>query len=212
MRVGFRTVWYKDDGLRRAPVILAKHLRGILEGIGKRLTRSSVARMREDLGSEKKSLRIKVTGSGLNLELRVISELAQAFVDAYGLKRGTFPPYQPGSRLYAWALRKEKTWEVKKTVPRPKGTKVKSTKRVKRVTKVKGNKRIYTHARIRPTSRKNLQNSGVRRIAFLVARAIYKRGIKPNHWNTRALEANRQQIIRDLQNGLERAAREINRG
>jgi hypothetical protein len=212
VRVGFRLVHYKDAGLRRAPTILSKHLRGTLEGIGKRLKKSSISRMREDMGHEKKSLQIKVTGTGINLQLRVMSYLVQAFTDAYGLKRGTFPPFGPTSRLFQWAKRRKAKWETIKTVKQVKQvTQVKKVAhRPKKKEKVAG--RVFKQSRLSTNARARAKDTNARRIAFLVARAIFRRGIKPNHWNQKALDANKRQINRDLQNGLERAVREINRG
>lgn len=218
-RVGFRTTHFKDTGLRRAPTILGNNLKGTLEGIGKRLKASSIARMREDLGNERRSLTIKVRGTGTSLRLEVISLLAQAFTDAYGLKRGTFPPFGPTSRLFSWALRRQEKW----TFHNPKNAKKKSgkekvraarklvAKRRRAKTKIKST-RVFKQSLIPRSKRNSARNYKAARIAFLVARAIYRRGIKPTFWNVKALEANRRQIIRDLQNGLERAAREINRG
>lgn len=210
MDVRFRTTYFRDTGLRNAPAILAKHLKGSLEGIGKNLVRSSQLRMRNDLGNERRSLTIKVNGSGLNLNLLVVSQLMQAFTDAYGLKRGTFPPFGPTSRIYSWALRRATSWE--KRTPAPTTNKKVVRKRITKVKKVKKITAPFKQSKISLKGRTKARDSDARRISFLVARAIYEKGIKPSYWNRAALEANMRRIKTDLQNGLYRAVREINRG
>lgn len=216
--IRFRVLTFNDSGLKNAPKILADSMRGSLEGIGKRLRASAQSRMREDRGVTKKSLRIVVKGSGLGLRLEVFSVLVQAFVDAYGIDRGRlFPPFNRASKLHAWALRKARGIESKRVPGAAKGSREIShlkSRRPKRplatakVSRVKKKRNVPLTAAVR---NKSLMRDADR-IAFLAARSIYEKGIRATHWNKKALDANRQLIIRDLKNGLLRAVNRINRG
>jgi hypothetical protein len=104
--LSFRVLHHNTRGLDNASQILARNLRGGMEGLGKRLRTSAQSRMRRDRGDEEKSLRIEIKSQGANTQLTVYSTLVQAFVDAYGRSRGKFPPFGVGTPLYRWAERK----------------------------------------------------------------------------------------------------------
>lgn len=216
--VRFRVIQHKTslEGLRQAESILRKNLRAGLNAVGKRFVTSSKSRMRKDTGEERGSLQIKVYGSSaLDLGVLVFSEKVQALIDAVGLPRGIFPPYREGTRLYRWASRKARglTSTRVKRFKAPKRTlyqlnasferrrKLRQVPRVKkrRLPRASGNKRV-----------RRLRND-TRRLAFLAARAIYKRGIKATHWNTRALEANKNAVVREISNSIARAVSEMRR-
>ena len=209
----FRLLAHNLNGLNKAPQILARNLRGGLLGLGKRFRASAQSRMREDSKQEKKSLVIRVEGQGANLSLTVFSTLVQAFVDAYGMKRGKFPPFKRGSRLYSWAQRKSRGIESRavKLVNRP--TRGLSSLTRRPIQKAKRLKRASDSGKpMSRDKRATAKEQSTRRLAFLAARTIFEQGIRPTHWNQRALDANRQQIIREINNALARSANEINRG
>ena len=81
---------HRDISLKNAPRVLNKHMRAGLESVGKRLLVAAKSRMRKDSGKEQRSLTSLVQGRNLGLRLTVYSTLVQAFVDAYGLRRGVF--------------------------------------------------------------------------------------------------------------------------
>lgn len=195
---------YHHQGLKDAPRILHKHMRGGLTAVGKRLVTASRRYMREDTGAAKQSLRYRVSGTQLNLDVIVFSNLVQAFVDAYGLKaRQAFPPYMVGSQLYQWAARHP--------IPEGRsGTKTSKGVRRSRRMQVRKSKRA---AKGHVASKKRLtgkQNS-IQRRSYAIAKSIYNHGIKGTEWNRRALEASRQTIIREMSNAISRAANELRR-
>lgn len=209
LHLKFRTLVHKDTGLKNAPKILSKHFRSTLLGIGKLLRASAIRRMRRDTGDEARSLIIRVENQGQRLpsRLTVFSTLVQAFVDAYGMKRGRLVPYRRGTRLYAWAFRKTRGKESK-IVNKPKSRRKlshlsRSLPRARR-----GKKAVVKRPRVQISNRSRQAD----KLAFLAARKIFEQGIKPTYWNKKALQANRQSIIRQVKNGLARAANEINRG
>lgn len=217
---------FREDKSSKASRILSQEMKGGLEAVGKRLITSARSRMRRDTGEEHKSLVADVTGTGLNLKLEVYSTLMQAFIDAYGLRAGVRPPYAVGTRLYKWASRKAKgvssrkvtTYHVPPHVgPAPNGKKkslakagrkrrLKAPRQIKRVSKGKGG--VILKAR----ARRNAKNNNVARLAFLVSRAIFRKGIKGTQWNYKTLQANQQRIVRELSNAVARAANKMTRG
>lgn len=205
------TLKYSElKGLRTAPLILGRNLKGSLTGIGKRLIKSAQIRMREDTRASKRSLRMAITGKGGNYQLDVFSTLMQAFIDAYGLPKGTFPPFGPGTKLYQWAARKMRSGRLK---PRVVGTSYSKTNR-KGIHRPRRTKRLFKvnpARKVDAVGRRKARQVDVKRFAYLAARAIYKNGIVPSHWNIKALEVNKSRILTDLQNGLQRTVNEINR-
>jgi len=213
-RLNFRITANKTAGLKNAPAILAKNLRGGLETVGKRLRTSAQGKMRKDTGEEQKSLKISVTGDKVNWNLLVYSTLVQAFVDAYGLRRGVFPPFRVNSKLYKWVQRRfgNKPPKAVATVGTPHGPRV-----IKKKRKIKILKRLNRPHR-QPTKslshkkRTGAKTNDVKRVAFLVARAIFTRGVPATNWPNKTLQSNKQMIVREMSNALQRAANEINRG
>lgn len=200
-------VRYRKEGLAQAPKLLSKNLRGGLETVGKRLRTSSQKRMRRDTGEAQKSLVYRVYTNDTKFTLLVFSTLVQAFVDAYGLRRGVFPNFRVGSKLYKWVTRKlqgkesreVKTFEVPSR-KRRRGRRNRQVRKIRRVTEVKT---VNTRTRNRAKER------SIKRATFLVARAIFKNGIKATHWNRRALEANKRMITRELSNAISRTVNEL---
>lgn len=210
INVKFRQKAFKIRGLKNANQILSKHMRGGLSGIGRRLKATAPRFMRKDQGTAQRSLQIKTTGTFENARVEVFSTIIQAIIDAYGLRRGVHAPYAPGSRLYRWASRKL-DGRVSRTVnpaagpvsPNPLRRAGGRVVRVKRVSRV-----INTTARVSRTAKER----SILIFARRVARMIYLKGIKPTHWNERALEANKGHILNDLRNALRRAANEMSHG
>lgn len=210
MKVRFTLKYDTTTGLKDAPVLLIRAINGALEGLGKRLKTSALARMREDSRESKRSLKIEITGSGLDKHLSVYSNLIQAFVDAKGIApRKVFPKFGRGSRLYQWAERKTqgKASRTVTTYNRPKGRPRKRDTAKFEVRAVRGKKTPLTQ-----TKRQKVKDGNVRRFAYLAARKIYTEGIKPTYWDSKSLEANQTRILQDLNNGIRRAVNQINRG
>lgn len=216
-RVVFRLRAHKDTALKKAPSILQKNLKGGLLSLAKRLQASARTRMRKDTGEAHKSLTYRVSVKGLNMNLIVYSTLVQAFVDAYGLRRGVFPDFGVNSRLYNWVKRRMRGFPIKQVrkvgVPKQMGqfTKARRARRARirvnrRVRKIAGPRKP-----LNATGRARAKTSDVRRLAFLVARAIYRRGVEATQWPKKTLEANRSRIIRDMSNALARSVNEIKR-
>lgn len=214
-RVRFRTIIHKDKGLKQAPKILQKHLKGGLLTVGKRLQASARTRMKKDEGTSRDSLTYRVTISGLNMNLLVYSTLVQAFVDAYGLRRGVFPDFRVNSKLHNWVKRRMRGVPTAKvsTVGTPAGPAFRAAggRRMK-VRKVRSIKKLKGNAQpTKASNRQRAKNSDSKRLTFLVARAIYRRGLQASRWNKKTLEANKARIVREMQNALARAANEIKR-
>lgn len=188
----FRVLSHNTKGLRNARGTLELALRKGLRTVGRRLERSARIRMKKDTGRMHKSLRSKVSGRGFNQSLETYSELIEAAVDAYGIKpRRVFPPYQPGTKLYKWTER-----QIRKGVFKP-------TYRRKR-----GNSKPVALN----TSRSRVRASDTKKLSFMVARKIYRRGLPASHWNRQTLKANEAMVTRELANALSRAVNKINRG
>lgn len=188
--------------------------------LGKRLATSAASRMRKDTGESRRSLKIEVRGRGLDIHLLVFSTLVQAKIDAVGLRKGVFPPFKEGSRLHSWAKRRARgvtSARVKITGSVPKRTesqRLSNFQRRQRLRMQKGRYRPPKATRqIGEGSRRTRAiNAKANRIAFLVARRIYRRGIKGTQWNRKALEANKSRILREMSNSIRRAMNELKRG
>lgn len=216
--IKFRVVSHRDTGLKKAPAVLQKHLKGGLTAVGKRLRTSAQSRMRKDTGAEHNSLTIRVTVSGLNMNVIIFSTLVQSIIDAYGLPRGVFPNFAVNSSLYNWAKRKLRGIPSRrvKTGKVPKGLHLSLEKRKLRRKRIRGLRHIRQtqkgEKRLNARQRFRAKNSDVKRLTFLVARAIYRHGRKGTYWHTKTMEANKQSIIREMKNALSRSVNEINRG
>lgn len=199
-------VRYRKEGLAQAPKILEKNLKSGLMAMGKRLRTSSQKRMRRDTGEAQKSLVYRVYTNDSKFTLLVFSTVVQAFVDAYGLRRGVFPNFRVGSKLYKWVTRKFQGKESRqvKTFEVPSRKRSYRTKRrVRRVKRITAVKTVNTRTRTRAKER------DIKRMTFLVARSIFRNGIKATHWNRRALEANKRMITRELRNAISRTVNEL---
>jgi hypothetical protein len=216
VNVQFRIKAHKIAGLTNAPEILRRNMVGGLKGIGKRLVTSSKRFMRRDTGESQKSLIISITGSELtNTQLEVYSQLTQAFIDAYGLRRGVFPTFRRGSRLYKWARRNANVRSVDDSNPsRTEQGPVSPVENIYRraggrITQVRKVRKGQT---VRGATQRSSRLDTTERVAWAIARSVYLHGIRPTHWNEKALDANKQHIINDLRNAISRAAREMTRG
>jgi hypothetical protein len=211
IKVRVRVLAHKSTALKAAPSILNKNLKGGLQAVGKRLQTSARTRMRKDTGSEQKNLKIEVSGNNLSLNVAVFAVLVQAFVDAYGMKRGVFPPYREGSNLYNWAKRRLRGIPVKpvRTIGTPQGPRA-IRRKIPRVRKVRRINRGPAEP-LTTTARSRAKNTSTKRLAFLVARAIWRRGRSGTKWHTMTMDANRVRIVREMSNALTRAVNEIKR-
>jgi hypothetical protein len=213
----FRVNAHKTNltGLKDASKILQRNLTSGLNAVGKRFYRSSTSRMRKDTGASQKSLQIKVGGKGLDLGVIVFADAIQAYIDAMGLPRGVFPPFGEGTPLYRWSRRRVKKIPVKKVKKEkvPKRTLFQLNKNWERRRRLRGVKSIRSVANVRASGNKRVRrvNNDTRRLTFLVARAIYRKGIKATHWNVKALEANKNVMVNEIANALRRAVVEMGR-
>jgi hypothetical protein len=211
------------------PKVLKRQLRGSLTTIGKRLTRSSRSRMRKDTGTAQKSLTTKIRDDGnLDMGVTVYSTLIQAFIDAYGLKRGVMPNSRVNSELYKWVRRKIKIDKVGKfkraTLTRSKrvrlpgiGTK-QDVRRFGRRSRARQATELRTVTPIgqdfptrRITRKQRSEHNSAKRLTFVIARHIKQAGIRATRWNREALQSNRAGIVREFQNAIKRTANELKR-
>lgn len=223
------TVTGSFAGIQQAQRILSAALRAALEALGPSLQTSIRSRTRYFKGQERRSVKWVVRGRGLDLTLMVYSELVQAIVDELGLAPGTFPPHRSGSLLYKWAAAKaldrveerremygyrkhRKPQAVSHLRSRASNRKALQSTRPKRR---RGRRQIAPVSEQRPQTRRKVGRSRERRIeqaSFLIARAIYERGIKPTMPFSKGLAANRNRVIRTIQDAVIRAVAQINRG
>lgn len=211
--VYFTLLNYNDSGIKNAIPIIRRNVAGTLQSLGKTLKESAQRNMRRDKGDEQRSLRVMFKASGLDMSILVYSVLTHAFVDALGLAPGTFPNSRRLSPLWNWAKRKYKGIESKE-VRYARGRPKKRLEHRNRVGKAKRINRKSSKNAPRPTI-KNLSKAKARdidRLAFVFARLIYERGIRPTQWNKKALDQNRGAIMRDIKDALDRSVNEINRG
>jgi hypothetical protein len=227
-------VTLRVNGLAQSKKILNESLVAGLEGLGKLLVRSVRPRMREFSGKERRDVTYRVTGKGLGLSLIVFGRLVQTFIDELGLKPGTFPPWGVNSLLYKYVRRKglnehrnreeHHNFGVQRARRRISHVRSRSPQRASlgsgagrvgplaRPAKpiAKGDKQAI---RARNSSaRARAKANSIRRVSFLVARAIFERGIKPGGPFRRTLEANRAQIVAQIRFAFQRAVARINRG
>jgi hypothetical protein len=208
-------------GLEQSKRILSASLRGGLTGIGKLLVRAIQPRTRYFEGKERASIKSEVRGRGLALEVTVYSELVQTLVDELGLSPGIFPPFRRGTRLFRWVEKRglhEKVERNQQHSYRRRRASA-SVSHVSRSAPVRNEMRRARAARVsqrdaassRPKSviRRNRRIEGV---AFLIARKIFETGIKPTMPLSKGLEANRNRVMRELENAVKRAVAQINRG
>lgn len=217
MRLRFRTIAHKTNlnGLKQARPILQRNMRLGLTRIGGLFQKGAVSRMRKDTGESIKSLQIVVRGKGLDLGVLVFSEKIQALIDAQGLPRGIFPPFGEGTPLYRWAQRKIRSNPSKRVklgaVPKRSLFQLNKNylrrQRLRNVTKVK---KVRVGRRRRSEQVTGLDNQG-KRLAFIVARVIYRKGIRATHWNTKALQANKNKAIAYISYAIQRSITEMRR-
>lgn len=218
-RLRLRVLTHKTSALTNAPAILQRNLKGGLLSLGQKIQASSRTHMRKDTGAEQKDVSYRVTIAGLNMNLIVFATVVQAFVDAYGLKRGTFPDFRVNSKLYNWVKRRVGVRQLneitrsKKELKKARKFQQKNLRVTKRRPKqIKRLKGITNRVAFISTSKRNrAKASNVRRLTYLVARAIFLHGIKAGGWTKKTLEANKSVIISELQSAMSKAVQEIRR-
>ena len=209
--VKFRLIVHKQ-GLKNAPQVLAKHFSQSMKALGETLVNSARTRMRKDSGAARNNLRYKLTENpNLNINLVVYSNLIQAFVDAYGLRRGVFPDFRVNSKLHSWVSRKLKIGKQQLGPRQTQGVPAGPAKRGRPIRTVKKLKSIAGVAPATSRGRARARNTDSRRLAFLVARSIFQNGIRGSQWNKRTLEANKGTIMRSLKTAFYNAALELKR-
>lgn len=169
---------------------LDNNIESAFHGSSKRMIMSARRFMRRDTGAAQRSLKPSVKVKGLSGHVLITSDLIQAYVDAYGRKKGKFPDTRYGSPLYNWAARNINNYLV--ADPKMSLTKAKSVKKTKRGTFI-----------VKPGRRAGRrEQTKVRRFAYLVGRSIQRRGIKASEWNSKALKRSTPGIKRDLENAI----------
>lgn len=215
-------------GLDRAERTLVESLNNALDALGRHLQRALRGRTRRSRGDEQKNIKYEIRGEGLNKTLYVFGDLIQLWVDEYGLRPGVFPPWDKGSRLYAWVDRLglvDRPHEERFNAGRARRARRVShvaSRQPRRATRVSrraavsggrvGGTRHRAAARQERTASQQRRAKATRRLAFLVARAIFERGIKAGKPIARTFEANRAKIVKDVTNAFVRAVNKINRG
>lgn len=218
----------RKGNLAQASQILVRETTNTLESLGRDLQHAARENVRIFAGHERRNIKWRVTGRGLNKLLEVFGDLLQTVVDELGLPPGVFQPFGPGSRIFNYVRRKaldkiierkqmhnygkkrarRKVSHVYSRRPGPRfrhsGSERGPTRNVAPV-KRGGVKRVAREAHASPRERR------LTRIAFLIARSIFERGIRAGHPFERTLEQNRVKIIREIGNAFTRAVAEINR-
>lgn len=229
-----------EGNILDAERILVRHTTETLDRLGRELREDVIPRMREFRGLERKSVKFQVSGRGLNKLVEVYSTLIQAFVDEYGLPPGVFPPWDIGSNIYRYVERKGlhrlserrqfHNFNVRRrprkvshvTSRRPSSKRAGGSGRgaeglgQPRPARTRSQARQAHRARVKQQSatrsRASITNDrAIRRVAFLIARSIFERGIRAGRPFALALEANRERVISELQQAFVRAVAEINR-
>lgn len=216
-------------GLKDARTIFTDAIIGGLEGLGKILMPAVAGRMRRFQGLEQRNLATRIEGRGLNKSLEVFGTLVQTFIDELGLAPGTFPPWDVNTALFKYVrargLVKRPTTERHYANQRRRARKVihvrqssnarrgrryrqKSQDQLKRPLARRSGKQVRE---LRKNARRRARNNATRRLAFLVARAIFERGIKANAPFAKTLEAYEARIIREIANAFTRAVNKVNR-
>lgn len=214
-------------GLDRAEQTFFASLDGVLNNLGRHLQRGLRGRVRRFRGDERKNVKYEVTGRGFNKALSVFGDLIQLWVDEYGLRPGVFQPWGIGSRIYRYVAKLglvRKPFDSGARAKRPRRLSHVSTRRPgpRRAAGVQrtspdsagrtGRPRRYAAPVAQRSPAAERRARATRRIAFLVARAIFERGIKAQAPIARTFAANESKILRDIANAFSRAVYKINRG
>jgi hypothetical protein len=217
-------------GLETAPKILTDAVVGGLEGLGKLLIPAVAGRMRATFtGAEKRNLTSLVSGRGVNKSLEVFGTLVQTFIDELGLPPGTFPPWDVDTLIFKYVRRRglvgrptdkrhyagvrrraRKVVHVRQNSNARRGRRYrqKPQDQLKRPLARRSAKQLRE---LRKNARRRARDNATRRLAFLVARAIFERGIAANKPFANTLEAYRARITREVANAFIRAVNTINR-
>jgi hypothetical protein len=177
--------------------IVAEAALRFLESMRPQVTEAVRERMRD--GGEHEGLKERdnltsVTLGGDAPSLRVFGTLVQTAVDEFGLQpQRAFPPWKKGSDLYDWTLRHgigqdTEAGEARKL----------STREARAVGQLLGRGAVAAH------------NRGVERhvesVAFLIARAIYNRGLpRPGDFLHEPFAATFQEFLPAMRDGLTEA-------
>jgi hypothetical protein len=234
MPFSLRTWTTFKGNLPNAEKILVSSGTDTLDKIGRELKADAQTKVKRFTGETARRIKVKITGKGLNKLVEVYGELVTHYVDQMGLPPGTFPPWDVGSRIYKYAEKKG-TLAKSDLRRRPRRISHVATRRPAHIraklrAQAKGSKRTEAQRDI-VTQRVNSRGRGtqgksratrtprqisrerqIRRIAFRIALSVFERGIRPNQWVSKTLEANRVKIIRDLENAFYQAVNLINRG
>jgi hypothetical protein len=218
----------ETPGLDRAEQIFVQSISNALDALGRHLQRGLRGRVRRFSGAEQKNIKYEVRGQGLSKTLTVFGDLIQLWVDEYGLRPGTFAPWNIGSRLFRYVNKlglvdrpRTERFNAGK-VSRPRRTSHVLTRRPG-PRRAAGASRGATAARFgsarhraAPAAARSVaaerRARATRRLAFLLARAIFERGIKASKPIAQTFEANRRKIVADVTNAFVRATNRINRG
>lgn len=219
----------RGKGLETAPKILTDAIVGGLEGLGKILIPAVTGRMRLFTGAERRNVSTRITGRGINRSLEVFGTLVQTFIDELGLPPGTFPPWDTNTLLFRYVRRQglvgrptterhyagvrrraRKVIHVRQSANARRGRRYRQRAQddLKRPLARRSAKQVRE---LRKNARRRARDNSTRRLAFLVARAIFERGITANKPFARTLEAYRARIIREVANAFIRAVNKINR-
>lgn len=237
MSFGLRTWATFEGNLPKAGEILIRHETDALGDVGRTLKSSAQAKIRRFSGEAARRINVQVSGRGLNKMVEIYGELIQHFVDEYGLAPGTFPPWDVGSRLFRYVEKKglirninrrahhnygvrrrprrvshvhsRRPRHIRQKIARA-GSAVEHDPRSEARFEVRRTRRARTREGTTRSERSLSRERQIRRVAFLLARSIFERGIRANRWASRTLEENRVTITRDLANALYAGIAEIN--
>lgn len=177
--------------------ILAETALAFFESIKEEVRQAVHDRMRDggahEGEKERDNLRALTIGGDFP-SLRVYGDLVQTFVDEFGLQpRRAFPPWKKGTDLYDWTLRHGLGQDTERGEAR-----FLSSREARAIGQMLGRGAAAEHNRA--------VERHIESVAFLIARAIYNRGLpRPGDFLHEPFAATFEEFLPRVQAGLEEA-------
>lgn len=196
-----------------------------LRSAGRTLRRAVQGNLRKDTRDAERGVKVELQETDKGRQAFVYGELIQHVIDELGLPPGTFAPWNANTRLYHWVERKALHLSLPAIGDQRPGRAISHLRRsrnARRGRQYRQRKRGLARplqrrsktqrAALHKNAKERSRTNNIRRAAFLVARAIYESGIKPEMPFSRALIDNRDAVIKALTDAIERAVYRINQG
>lgn len=199
-------------GLKRGKQYIQEELAKAGVTIGSHLTGRVRAKMRVDTGAERRGTKWVSRAVGSSLRVVVSNNLVQAAVDETGAKwSGSMPPYQPGSRLYRWVIRKGIASRLGGGQRRAISARIRSESRRAGASR----EEAIAAGRQAVQETEAGREANIRSVTFLIARSIARRGLpRSGDALRRPFEVTRNEerpfIIRTVNAAFAKSVRRIN--